>query len=281
MKENEKEQLSPFAAALGFAEEVHAVADEISSILGWSILIAGDLVGLFILTILALYFHLQFVQSFFGIYVVMSALIIGVWVAYTITQGYEVRSILKKWDANFIRFYYVLKFETFPAEGVTPQLRILNQLLSVFVNLKDSFMDYKGKRPEAEKDFLNVSIKNKHFIDAITRKKRREHFFDVYIGRHVLETKSELDNFIENYGEVFVKLFDGKKPIDDQDLSTFRAEVKDCVGKNPVFRVVAVSTSSFSESAKQYVGNKENQINGRSFDLIIDKEKGYYVEWIS
>lgn len=162
MEEDEKEQIDLSAAALGFAEEIHVIADDISTILGWSVAIGIDLVGLFILTVLVFYFHWQFVEPFFVIYTLLSALFIGFWVVYTFTNGYEARKTLKKWDENFVRFYYVLKFETFPAEGVTPQSRILNQVLSVFVKLKDSFMDYKERRPDAEKDFHSF-----HNIDFV------------------------------------------------------------------------------------------------------------------
>ena len=177
-------------------------------------------------------------------------------------------------DEAFTRFSYVLRFEMFPSEGKTRQEKIFNQLLRVFPDFKEAFLDYAEKRPTAASDFLNVKIKGKN----------RYHKFDVYVGKNALRiSKSKLHSYIKYYGPIFVRCFEKKEPINERDLSQLRDEICDCLEplKRTVSRIVVVSTSSFAESAVNYAKDKRSRIGQKTFDLIEETPKGYRVIWIS
>ena len=51
--------------------------------------------------------------------------------------------------------------------------------------------------------------------------------------------------------------------------------------KETLFRIVVVSKTAFTEDALEYVKNKKNWVQDKSFDLIEEREDGYNVVWIS
>jgi hypothetical protein len=269
------EQVDPLVEALSFSEEIQSISETISPVLTGAVVVSVDLVVLFVLSALVYIYHVEFLGTSLAIFLVLSAVLIGYFVTMAIPSGYKSRKRLMSWNENFLRFSYILKFETFPAKGDTPQLKMFNQLLSVFPTLQNAFEDYRHKRSDGEGDFVGLTVKaKKSLIDQLLGREKTEHSFDVYIGEQALKTDSKLSDFVKSHGDVFVRRYESKTPVTAAELNKFRDEIADFTRDEQPFRIVAVSTSSFADSAKAYAEEE-------SIDLIEEKAKGYYVEQIA
>jgi len=78
-------------------------------------------------------------------------------------------------------------------------------------------------------------------------------------------------------GIVLAKHFGRKDLVDEKDLAEIRPLVLRTVGAAKVKRVMIVATSTFTESAMNFVADKRSWVRGKSFDLIEKRPKGYIV----
>lgn len=256
----ENEDFGSIESSLTFAERIYLLLGDLKLIVGLGI--ALSLVAVF--SAITIYFG--FIGEAFGTLAGLG----GILSLGTIYFGYKTYSELKRWESGFTRFSYLLKFEIFPLIGVNSQDKILNHLLNVFLKYKQLLDDISLDT------FFNVKV----------RGREKEHIFDVYISS---ESVDEISSTSEGYeGAIFVKIFAEKKSVSSNDLSNLREEISDVIkgkyffsSKETLFRVVVVSKSTFTEDAINYVKDKKNWIQKRSFDLIEEKINGYNVVWIA
>ncbi len=175
-----------------------------------------------------------------------------------------------KWENNFMKFSYIFRFETYPPKGKTPQEKILNHL--------------SGITGELELDRLLSKRKIGTFLNVKVSGRKDEHFFDVYVSEELLKddkskVAQETRSRLRKYGGIFVKRYDGKKPVDGWNLNKLKREIQDVIRKTKsrIKTITVVSTSGFTNSAKAYVKNEKNRIKKCAFDLIQEVPDGYMV----
>jgi len=262
----EREKISPLATSVTLGEKIHRLIDEVQGLLiiGVTACVWIVLFGAFWITGFPLIFNwLLPILGIIGVIIVFLAIPF-------IFSTYKTYKALEQWNEEFIRFSYILKFEILPSENPDQVERILEQTLNVFVRLGDIF--------EANQ------INHKPYIGAKVEGKKDSHTFDIYVGVRNTKDQKKLHSFHKENGDLFVRRFAKTGPVKESDLKAFFSEVSDVVKKTKskaLFRIIAISESSFDKSAKVFMRNKKNWIIGKSADLIEETPEGFRVIWVS
>jgi hypothetical protein len=233
----------PLVVALGLGDEILKIANDV-------ILLIGLTVGLVVWVLLiglASAFSLSYLIGVLWIF----GLILLVLSPVIIFKGVVTTRRFSDWVEDFLPFSYILKFETFPSAGKTPEERILNKLMSVYLDVGSMIK----KRPELVK--LNSKVQGRE----------SEHHFDVYV------------NIPKWDRDIFVRRFDKPGAVTKDDITRLQKEVLDVVKKSGhfVLDITVVSTGSFERGSVDYVKTEEGGVDGIGINLVLEKPHGYEV----
>lgn len=271
------EKESPIMASMMFADRAYLILSRVSRVLTWSVIISSCVVAL-----VALYVTRSFLPIYTLPWVITIPLGVVVFIVLapiTVYYGLMARRMLKAWVQKFTTFSYVVRFETSLLRGNTPQERLMNQLLEGIPELGNPLKELFAENPAALKDFLNVK----------TYGAKAEETFDVCITKEQIKVAGKaadrLRKAVRRRGVILAKRFDKRDLVDEHDLRTIRYNVLQIPGiagvlpftQTKIGRILMVSTSSFTQSAKNFVEDSGNWVGGRSFDLVEEGPKGYLV----
>jgi hypothetical protein len=92
-------------------------------------------------------------------------------------DGYAIYKFLNRWGESFFKMFYLLNFELFSIEGQNPTIQLYNKICETFI---DYFEPLEGiDDQELENMFTNKKVQGKS----------KEHHFDVFIHRKLLDKK--------------------------------------------------------------------------------------------
>lgn len=271
------ERENPIIASMMFADTAYLILSRVSRVLTWAIIISSCVVVL-----VAIYVTRSFLPIYtlpLGITIPLGVVVFIVLAPMTVYYGLMAKRMLKAWVQKFTTFSYVVRFETSPLRGKTPQERLMNQLLEGIPELGTPLKELFAENSTALKDFLNVKIYGA----------KAEETFDVCIRKEQIKvrgkTADRLRKALSRHGLILAKCFDKKDPVDENDLTTIRSRLLQILKidkllpfmRTKINRILIVSTSSFTESAKTFVKDRRNWVGGKSFDLVEKGPKGYIV----
>jgi len=258
----------PLSVSLRIGENLHRRIGEIervSKMYNWALLLLLPITVLFTLRFLLGFLRGEYIRlRFFGLILqsVVPVFLVVFWII-----GYRQRHVfdfVKSWDHDFTLLNFVLKFELNPPEGKTTAERALNQLLKV------SYVAERLKQIREEKP------QNIIFNATIPGQSGKEYEFDV----HVHDEWREYLLFRRQF-DLFVKCFNGKEPVDEQDLAQLKEGIQDIAHQSGHLpnQIIVVSTASFTTRAFGYANNERNWIRLKEagpsvpMDLIIETQK--------
>ncbi|MFH0749272.1 MAG: hypothetical protein V1915_05100 [Candidatus Bathyarchaeota archaeon] len=270
------ERENPIIASMMFADRAYSILNRVNRVLTSSIIVSS-----FVITLVALYVTRSFLPLYLipgSIAIPLGVVVFLVLAPLTVYFGLMAKRTLKAWVQKFATFSYLVRFETTPLKGATPQERLMHQVIESVLDIGNPLKDLVAEKPGVFNDFLGVKLSGEGAEDG----------FDVCVRKEQIKGRERaafyLRRALRRHGIILVKRFEKTEPLDENDLRTIHSHLtrtlkgeRDLPFRTKVNRVLIVSTSSFSESAKTFVEDRGNWVRGKSFDLVEEGPKGYTV----
>lgn len=187
----------------------------------------------------------------------------------TIRWGRKAVREMVLWDREYIKLTYLVRFESIPPIGKTPQERLFNQLVRSFPELRIIIGPKIREKPELVKEFIDREVTVRKML-GIQKKIYR---FDVAFEKQVRKWFSQ-------YGYLLVKRFEQDKPVSvDQvaEVLQFADHLKE--DNWTIYRVICVTTSAFDDKVIEFLEERWDK-KKRACDLVIEHKDGYLLEWM-
>jgi len=263
------ERENPIIASMMFADTAYLILNKVSRVLTYAIATSVCVVSLVALYVARSFLPIYTLPSI--VTVPLGIIVFVVLAPVTVYYGLTAKRMLEAWVQKFASFSFVVRFETRQPRGNTPQERLINQIFESIPEIGAPLREYLNENPEALNDFLSVKI---HDGEG-------EKILDVCVSSEKVKlqgrTADLLRKALTREGIVLAKHFGRKDLVDEKDLAEIRPLVLRTVGAAKVKRVMIVATSTFTESAMNFVADKRSWVRGKSFDLIEKRPKGYIV----